>query len=559
MRLNPGIQRIEDARRRSRLILPVVFLLAVQALIGAGFCAAEAPLWGDLEAGPHAVGFMTFEEYDYGRTFQAKRDYFGEVIPGETARPVQVSVWYPAVEEAGAVPVLFSDYAFSPPEDHTFYQFLSAVQNREVAWLHRILMNNQTAVLEVLGMDMNAVRDARAAEGAFPLLIYACDFDRGVGENAVLCEFLASHGYVVATCHALGSVSVRSRPEAAALEAMVGDLEYLIAALHGRDMVDPGRLGVIGCGGGGLAALLLQMRNYNVDAVVALDTGAAEEPLPEMLTTNPYYDIGRMTAPLLSVLARPSGTGETGDQPEPADVFKYAGRFTLGFDGGRGLDFATYGLLVPALMPPGGDEPPAGPANYAGMCEHALLFLDSYIKESKDATARLLSSGVTVAEAEERPPTQDEYLAILNGGNVEAAIEIYERFTAVDPELVLFPEANMNYAGYRMLQRGRTAEAVALFKMNAETYPQSANCWDSLAEAYMANGDNDLALQCIETLIETLPDDTNLTPELREALETNAVRYKEQLTGGGNNDDADAAGDAEGGDGGGDADGEDSE
>jgi len=117
----------------------------------------------------------------------------------------------------------------------------------------------------------------------------------------------------------------------------------------------------------------------------------------------------------------------------------------------------------------------------------------------------------------------------------------------------------MNYAGYRMLQRGRTAEAVALFKMNAETYPQSANCWDSLAEASMANGDNDLALQCIETLIETLPDDTNLTPELREALETNAVRYKEQLTGGGNNDDADAAGDAEGGDGGGDADGEDSE
>jgi tetratricopeptide (TPR) repeat protein len=564
MRMNRSIHRIEGPSRQRRVlvpcfIVPLVLLLAVMALSGAGYCAGEAPLWGEIEAGPHAVGFMTFEEYDYGRTFQAKRDYFGEVIPGETARPIQLSLWYPAVEEAGAVPVVFSDYAFSPPENHDFYQFLSAVQNREVAWLHRILMNNQTAVLEILGTDMNAVRNAAAAGGTYPLLIYACDFDRGVGENAVLCEYLASYGYVIASCHSLGAASVRSQPTAASLEAMVGDMEYLIGALHGHDMVEPGRLGVIGNGGGGLAALLLQMRNYNIDAVVTLDTGVAEEGLQEILTTNPYYDIERMTAPLLSVFSRPSETGETAGEPGPGDAFRYADRYTLGFGGGRGLDFATYGLFVPVLMPPSGGEPPVGPINYARMCEHALMFLDDKLKDTDGAPGLQFGPEVVFIEAEERPPTQEEYLSILNSGNVETAIEIYEKFTALDPDLVLFPEANMNYAGYRMLQGGRTAEAVALLKMNAETYPQSANCWDSLAEAYMANGDNDLALQCVETLIETLPDDTNLTPELREALETNAVRYKEQLTGGGDTDDSGAAGDAEGGDGGGDADGEDSE
>jgi len=135
-------------------------------------------------------------------------------------------------------------------------------------------------------------------------------------------------------------------------------------------------------------------------------------------------------------------------------------------------------------------------------------------------------------EAEDRPPTQDEYLAIIQGGNIESAVEIYEKFTAIDPDLVLFPEGNMNVAGYGMLQRGRVAEAVSLFKMNAETYPQSANCWDSLAEAYIANGDNERALQCVEKVLENLPNDPNLSDQLRQMLETNAERYMEQLKGG---------------------------
>ncbi len=549
MRMNLSIHRTEQAPRPALVLIPLAFLIVGLTLAGAALGAGEAPLWGELKAGPHAVGFMTFEEYDYSRTFQPKRDYFGEIIPGEKARPIQACVWYPAVEDAGATPVLFSDYAFSPPEDHSFYQFLSAVQNREVAWLHRILMNNQTAVLEALGTDMNAARDAKPSDGAFPLLIYACDFDRGIGENAVLCEYLASHGYVVATTHALSAVSVRSQPSAAGLEAMVGDTEYLIGALHGRDLIEPGKLGVIGYAGGGLAALLLQMRNYSVDAVVALEAGYTEEPRAEMVMTNPYYDIGRMTAPLLSVYAegavREAGEGEAREAAAAAtgEVFKYARRVMAGIPGARGFELTTYGLISPMVMPPVEseppvegeppveDEPPAGAGAYETMCGHAINFLDNYVKGSEEAGARLAGSDLTVIEAEERPPTQDEYLAIIQGGNIEMAIEIYEKFTAIDPDLVLFPEANMNFAGYGMLQRGRTAEAVSLFKMNAEAYPQSANCWDSLAEAYMASGDSEQALRCVEKVLETLPNDPNLTDDLRQALETNAERYKEELTG----------------------------
>jgi tetratricopeptide (TPR) repeat protein len=277
------------------------------------------------------------------------------------------------------------------------------------------------------------------------------------------------------------------------------------------------------------------MRNYSVDAVIALDGGFVGSPRAEVITNNPYYDIGRMTAPLLSVYAEPDqaeeGEGEegAGEVATPGEVFKYSVRFMAEFPGARRFELTSYGLIPPMLMPPPEGEPPSGANPYETMCVHALNFLDTYVKGSEEAGVRLSGSGLTMMEAEERPPTQEEYLAILRDGNIEVAIEIYEKFTAIDPDLVLFPEANMNFAGYGMLQQGRTAEAVSLFKMNAEAYPQSSNCWDSLAEAYMANGDNDLALQCVEKVLETLPNDTNLTDDLRQAHETNAERYMEQL------------------------------
>ena len=42
------------------------------------------------------------------------------------------------------------------------------------------------------------------------------------------------------------------------------------------------------------------------------------------------------------------------------------------------------------------------------------------------------------------------------------------------------------------------AQAVEIFKLNVESYPQSANVYDSLGEAYMMNGERDLAIKNYE-------------------------------------------------------------
>jgi len=58
---------------------------------------------------------------------------------------------------------------------------------------------------------------------------------------------------------------------------------------------------------------------------------------------------------------------------------------------------------------------------------------------------------------------------------------------------VLPSEGQMNTIAYELLGEGKNDEAIAAFKRNAERYPNSANVYDSLAEAYEKSGKLDLA------------------------------------------------------------------
>jgi tetratricopeptide (TPR) repeat protein len=479
---------------------------------------------------------MTVEHYDYARSFQPKRDYFGEIIEGERGRPMQICIWYPAVETQNAVQVVYSDYAFSPPDDMRQYAFLAGIQNREITLLHGFLNNNQVAVLEVLAADMGAAKGAEHAGGTFPLLVYHSNLDRGIGENAVMFEYLASHGFVVATTHSFGPSAITAEPTPAVLETFVGDMEFVIAALRDMEFTDPDRLGVFGYRAGGLAALLLGMRNHNVDAVLGLQTVSADQDLIDIASSNPFYDTARMTAPLFQAY---TGT-EDGRGRDLMESFEYATRYSLEFHEGVNVNFSAYGVIAGLFGGAEPEEAEAGPEFYPDLCEYALHFFKAHLGHDETGLASLDDSPavrgmeedivtLTAMASRQRPPTQDEFMGILQDGRVDTAVAIYEGLRQEDPDIVLFPEAQMNIMGYRFLQRGMVREAITILNMNAEAYPRSANCWDSLAEAYIAGGDNDHALECVDMVIQVLPEDTNISEDLRRTLQANAERYKAML------------------------------
>ncbi len=56
-------------------------------------------------------------------------------------------------------------------------------------------------------------------------------------------------------------------------------------------------------------------------------------------------------------------------------------------------------------------------------------------------------------------------------------------------------ESRINTVGYAVLRAGRIDEAISIFEYNVRAYPQSANCYDSLAEAFEKKGNREQAIR----------------------------------------------------------------
>jgi CubicO group peptidase (beta-lactamase class C family) len=98
-------------------------------------------------------------------------------------------------------------------------------------------------------------------------------------------------------------------------------------------------------------------------------------------------------------------------------------------------------------------------------------------------------------------------LAVDHG--VSAAIALYRTLKEQNPNEYDFSEGELNTLGYQLLQMKKVAEAIEIFKLNVEAYPNAANTYDSLGEAYLAHGDKELAITNYRKAVELDPKNTN--------------------------------------------------
>src|SRR6201988_4864393 len=69
--------------------------------------------------------------------------------------------------------------------------------------------------------------------------------------------------------------------------------------------------------------------------------------------------------------------------------------------------------------------------------------------------------------------------------------------------------------GYEHLQSGDAKTAIDIFKLNAASYPDSPNVFDSLSDAYLADGQKDLACHNAQKALDLLSSDTKAPGQLR--------------------------------------------
>ncbi len=103
----------------------------------------------------------------------------------------------------------------------------------------------------------------------------------------------------------------------------------------------------------------------------------------------------------------------------------------------------------------------------------------------------------------------------LMAGKIVEALEDYRRIRGEMPELPAIQEWRLNTLGYSLMQQKKMAEAIAIFKLNAEFNPKSSNVYDSLGEAYMTNGDKQLAITNYRKSLELNPKSENGVRKLK--------------------------------------------
>ena len=515
-----------------------IFCALLINLIGS-LCAARGqspPLWAGLTPGPYAVGFRVLWKYDYSRTWKPEVDATGSPLAGEAARPVRISIWYPAQQSASASPMLYSGYLHISVSDQGFADFNKRVEDYDFKSV-RNFFKSQALFDKLLKTPTASYPDARPSKGTFPLVVFSLGQNDHTLENIVLWEFLASHGYVVATVPHIGTSPRRFQllvHDPLMYEAQVRDLEFVIQQVHELPYVNGDKLALMGHSFGGIYSLLTAMRNTKVDAVVGLDpTYMSKQPsFHYKFWEAPYYDIARLKAPMLVLY---KGIESENLRTDIVADLKFSDRYLFRFSHLVHGDFNS-SPMVTALAP--GDDyadreyslkyrtKEAGIAGHQIVCRYVLNFLDAYLKGNAPAlrfiNSRPQEQGVAagIVERDFKPglkvPTEEEFFTIIQEQGIDAAITIYREAKAKYPQETIVREATLGRIGTEAGYYGNPAQAVEVFRLYVEAYPQSAVAYDSLAGAYAEVGNKEMAIKNYERSLELNPQNANASEQLKK-------------------------------------------
>jgi len=487
-------------------MLRLASLLLLWAASTPGQAAATHEQWGNLKPGPYAVGFRHIQKYDYSRQIKPAVDFAGAPA-GQTAYPVQIGLWYPARKPARGLPLAYEDLQLLALQRENFKPVSVAdrvsVRNDVRSFARvpefRVTLTDED-VEKILHTRTAAYPDALPAAGRFPVVLGG---GYTITSASVLCEYLASYGYVVLFASTSIEVSTwqGTQPQKA-LNDRVRAYEFLTAEARTLPFADASKLAVLGLNYDGMTALLYQMENMRANAVISINGWETIRPNNGQILASLYLNRLKMRVPYLNF---------HWDQPnaQPADLglvdsLKYSQRYHFIVDG---LDHAGLIGNVMAL-------PYAGAKRKAGneyLFRSVQNFLDRCLKGSAEAERFLRNTPQANGFADVALKTQwqqaalpaapydTEFASILWGQkDVARAARVFREARAVNPQVQLFGENELDVYAFRYRQEGRQADELAIRQLVAEAYPRSFAATINLGIAFHASGQGDQALQAFD-------------------------------------------------------------
>ncbi len=96
------------------------------------------------------------------------------------------------------------------------------------------------------------------------------------------------------------------------------------------------------------------------------------------------------------------------------------------------------------------------------------------------------------------------------------ALQQYNDTRKTRPANEVLTETRMNSVGYRLLGKKRFPEAIEVFKQNTIDFPNSWNAYDSLAEAFMVNGNKERAIEYYQKSLDLNPQNRNAVEMIKK-------------------------------------------
>ncbi len=106
--------------------------------------------------------------------------------------------------------------------------------------------------------------------------------------------------------------------------------------------------------------------------------------------------------------------------------------------------------------------------------------------------------------------------ATIASNGIDQAAKQYHDLKAAGTAIYNFDEDELNTLGYQLIRTKKFEEAIRIFQLNVEAYPQSGNVYDSLAEAYMDDGNKALAIADYKKSLQLNPKNGNAVQMLRK-------------------------------------------
>lgn len=343
------------------------------------------------------------------------------------------------------------------------------------------------------GLKLRATYYAAAKPGPAVLLLHMCNTDRK--SWAPLAPQLAAAGIsaLAVDNRGFGESGAVSNPtpeqQAEARRHWPSDFDAAFAYLLAQPGVDKNRIGIAGGSCGVQNAVTVASRHPDAVKSLVLLAGPTNADGIRFLQQNAWL---------------PIFTAAAADDQYDADAPRAMKWFTelSGNPRNKFMGFAD-GKHGTEIFGPHPELPKAITA----------WFADTLTKRPADPKAAVKVKGSPVSEFWSALESQD---------GTAKAIGIYRQAKQRDPKAYLFPETALNLTVYGRLQSGQAKDAIELARLNTEAYPDSANTYDTLADAYLADGQKDKALEAEKTALAKLPGDKvndQFKQQLKQAAE----------------------------------------